>query len=76
MPVQCSGHPSESVDPVAGGTSLFETGDDGLGGLHAFGEFPLTEAGFGAQGVDELSEGEVLLESGSGLGRRGRGACP
>ena len=49
MPVQCSSHPSESVDPLAGSTSLFETGDAGLGGPHAFGEFPLAEAGFGAR---------------------------
>ena len=51
----------EGVESVLCAASFFEAGDDGLGWSHACGELALAQPGCGAEVVDELSEGEVVL---------------
>src|SRR5699024_3951573 len=71
VPVERSGDPGEGVDAVTCSPALLEPGDDRLGGAHPLCELALGEAGLRAQVVDELAEGEVLLDPGTGLGADG-----
>jgi len=63
MPVKRGRDPSESVDPVLGTAALFEPRDHRLGGLHPLRQLPLTQAGFSAHVVDELTEIEIESSS-------------
>lgn len=52
---------ARGVEAVLGAAAFLESGDDRLCGAQALAELALAEARLGAQVVDELSEGEVLL---------------
>jgi len=54
VPVESRGHAGKGVDAVARSPAFLEPRDHRLGGTHPLGELALTEAGLGAQVVDEL----------------------
>ena len=67
MPIERRGDTSERVDSVPCTTAFFEPGDHRLRGTHPLDQCPLAEPGLGTQVVDELPDGEVLLDTDKSL---------
>jgi hypothetical protein len=70
VPFEGSGNASEGFTPVSGPAPFFEAGDHGPDSSHPLRQCTLAETGTGAQVVDELTVGKILLYSGPRLVRR------
>ena len=63
------GDASERVEAVPGAAPLLESGDHRLRRPHALRQSALRKAGFGSEVIDQLAQGEILLDLCSGRAR-------
>lgn len=59
--------PGKGVDSVPLATALFESGYDRLSGAHALSQFPLAEVDPAAHVINQLAQGQVMLDASTAL---------